>query len=621
MSASGSPIAADRAALKKTLVTLFLSFLSTAALAGMWGSRGISERFVVSGDVLYDADGRGVSVYRIGANVERIDLELTDDRTFDIAVAGSELFAGTSRGVRRYAIAQNGTLNFLEAIEDRGAAERMAADTRWLASAAGPKLLVRERGSGSPILFRELTFDNPVRALAFVGGRLYVGVEREGIYVYDVTRDAPLTSLAVEASGFAQQNNVLWAAAGPVGIVSIDVSSPSAPRILGNSGGGEVNMTGVAVTGTRAFAIQRPSRLFVFDVATPSAPRLLQTIDTPSNVIAASGNRLFLAGSIIDAFGLETATGLPVRVLDTASLATVAEFRDLAGPVSGVATDGSVAYVVDPPFFRVLDVSKTNAPREMASIEVANIQDRIRVKRGLAIVYGRGLVNLIDVTNPHRPKHVGTYDSLGIPPSNAGIARDTIVEANYASGLHVVDTSDPAAPLQIAGRIWHYLDLVTSDDVIYAFLQNTMLVADLTNRHKVVDVIESEIGIVQAELAPAAAPRPDYLLVRTPEGIHVFSLVADRFHPREHGFVRVSNAGVMGTADRIAWFEKGGDLWSIDLPSSFAAEKTNLRVTAPMQISGAGQKVVIADRYSVRVYGPDTPAPQPAPASRRRAVR
>jgi hypothetical protein len=45
--------------------------------------------------------------------------------------------------------------------------------------------------------------------------------------------------------------------------------------------------------------------------------------------------------------------------------------------------------------------------------------------------------------------------------------------------------------------------------------------------------------------------------------------------------------------------------------------------TSPMQMSVAGEKVVIADRYRLRVYGPDTPAPPPAPTpvpSRRRAV-
>jgi hypothetical protein len=34
-------------------------------------------------------------------------------------------------------------------------------------------------------------------------------------------------------------------------------------------------------------------------------------------------------------------------------------------------------------------------------------------------------------------------------------------------------------------------------------------------------------------------------------------------------------------------------------------------------MSVAGQKIVVADRYSVRVFGPDTPPPPAAPLRRR----
>jgi hypothetical protein len=40
----------------------------------------------------------------------------------------------------------------------------------------------------------------------------------------------------------------------------------------------------------------------------------------------------------------------------------------------------------------------------------------------------------------------------------------------------------------------------------------------------------------------------------------------------------------------------------------------------PMQMSVAGEKIVVADRYSVRVYGPNT-APPPSLPTRRRMTR
>jgi hypothetical protein len=49
-----------------------------------------------------------------------------------------------------------------------------------------------------------------------------------------------------------------------------------------------------------------------------------------------------------------------------------------------------------------------------------------------------------------------------------------------------------------------------------------------------------------------------------------------------------------------------------------------MRVASPMQIASANGKIVVADRYSLRVFGPNT-APPPPPTQpeteRRRRVR
>lgn len=619
-SSNGKSLAPASGNVRRLLILVFLLVPSAFAQSGMWGSRGISERFAVNGELVYVADGRGVSVYRVRATIERIDVELSDDRTNDLALAGNELFVATSRGLRRYLIGPDGTLLFAEAIEERdGGASRIAAGSGYIATGVGNKIVFRQRAGSTLEITRTATFGAPIRALQFVDGYLYAGVDHEALYVIDPLREEPRATLPINAGGFARQGSVLWVAAGPAGITSLDIAAPSAPRVVGNSGGGEVNVMDVAVAGTRAFGLQRPNKLYAFDVASPAAPRQTSVLEGAFHVIGARSDRLFVAGSRVDPYGLDTATGIPLRAHDPASLQVLTEFRDLAGPVSGAATDGTLAYVVDPPYFRVIDVHQSAAPRELAAIVVPRIQDRVRIRRNLAAVYGRGLVNLIDISDPYKPRHIATYDGLGIPPSNAAIARDTIVEANFASGLHVADYSDLANPVQISGRIWHYLDLVASDDVIYAVLQNTFLVADLTNRFKVVDVIlKDEVGAIQTEVAPGNAPQPKYLLMRNPNAITVYSL-ADRFHPEELGVVPVPDAGIMGTTDATGWFERDGRLASIDLAHPAAFETTALRVTAPMQIAGSGKKLVVADRYSLRVFGPDTAAP-PAPPGKKRAA-
>jgi hypothetical protein len=598
------------------LGTLLVTVSAAAETGGMWGSRGISRDFLVSGDLLFNADGRGVSVYRVGTALTRTDVELSDHETNALSLIDDQLFVATNGGVLRYRVTADGALTYVDEAEESAGITEVAAGTRWLATATDKVITLRERSDLS--VAGKLTFSGRILSLVFVESILYAAIDQEGVRAIDPEGDVVAT-LAVSARDLALQGRTLYAATGPSGVTAIDVTSPALPTVSGNGGGGEVNMTEVAVAGTRAFAIQPPDKLYAFDVA--GGVRLMQTITEPVSVVAASGNRLFVAGSMRDMYGLESATGVPVRVLDAQSLQKTTEFRDLAGPVSGVDTDGSVAYVVDPPYFRILDISKTASPREIAKLEVPRIQDRVRVKRGLAIVYGRGLVNLIDVRDPYKPKYLGTYDSLGTPPSNAALAFDTFIEANYASGLHVVDYSDAANPVQISGRIWHYLDLVASDDVIYAILQNAVLVADLTNRRAVVDVMEHSLGAEEVALAPAAAARPNFLLVRTPTHIHVFDLVEDRFRPREVAAIPAAGAGIMGTTDGSVYFRMGGALWEIDLHAPGAAVNSERRVTAPMQIAGSGEKLVVADRYSVRVFGPDTTAPPQPPVHRRRSVR
>ncbi|HEY0144468.1 MAG TPA: hypothetical protein VGF48_26525 [Thermoanaerobaculia bacterium] len=616
---------------------LFLALLlslTAHAQSGMWGSRGIARRFVAREALLFVADGRGVAVYDTtnAASIRRVDIELSDGETRDVALSGHDLVVVASfDGLERFSNA-NGSLTRLGTITEEGGSTRVAANATHVAAGATKTLTMYRRNGLELERAWQQKLDFPVLALTFVGRYLYASIERRGIAVIDSLTGTEVDTLILAAQGFSGSGSMLWAAAGANGIFAIDTSDPAHPRIIGNAGGGEVNMTDIAVSGTRAFAIQPPDKLYTFDVSSPTEPRLVATRSEPAHVIAASGTRAFISGQIIDVYGLTRQTGVAVRVYDAQNLAnlTVAgELHDFAGPLSGVATDGSVAWVVDPPFLRIIDISKTAAPRELSRVEVPQIQDSVRVKNGLAIIYGRGEVNLVDVSNLYAPKYLGTYHSTGTPPSAAALLRDTFVEANYASGLHIVDYSNPANPVQIAGRIWHYLDLAASDDAVYALLQNELLTLDLTDRNKVVDRKSQILGVTQVELAPPASPNPDLLVLREPQGFGIYSL-ADRFDPTEIFHIDVRTPGLMGTTAKSAWFEKNGFLWRIDLASPTVPLETHLRVTSPMQITGSGadattEKLVIADRYSLRIYGPDTaappPPPPPPPPPKRRSVR
>ena len=80
------------------ILLLGFSLSAFAQQSGLWGQRGISRAFVVDGDVLYAADGRGVAAYDVSATntVRRLDVEWSNDETYDLALYGeNELVVGS----------------------------------------------------------------------------------------------------------------------------------------------------------------------------------------------------------------------------------------------------------------------------------------------------------------------------------------------------------------------------------------------------------------------------------------------------------------------------------------------------------------------------------------------
>lgn len=602
------------------IALLLFAISALPAPAATWGSRGISRSFVVRGSLLYAADGRGVSVYDVSdaARPRRADLETGDDETRDLAFMGaSDLVVATRAGVDRFAVGADGLLSRLESLALSGGAGVIAASPSHAAAAAGREVAVLERKDGRLRQRTRLRMSADVAALAFVEGLLYVSLVREGTFVFAPPSSEAVAALPTSPTSFALSGDRLWAASASQGLVEIDVRDPAAPRIVRKtpvSG----SPTSLAADGDIVVTVEPPDRVDVYDVS--STPLALATLSEPVRAIAISGGQLFLSGALLDAERMPVENGKPVRVFDLSSPGAprlLGEIVEAAGPVSGVWTDGSLAYVVDPPFLRVVDVSRTEEPRQITAIAVPDIQDRIRVRNRLAVLWGRATVNLVDVSSPLRPRHVGNWQTQGHPPGGATIAADKVIEANMHSGLHVVSFADPAAPAQVGGRIWHYSDVAAQDDVIYALQDFGFLILRLEEGRTIVDVDRRTADAKQLELSRGGR----YLLAAAgTEGVRLFDL-ADRFNPVEIAFIPLEQSGPAGVSEDAAWIESEGELFRLDLRAPAVLQPTGLRVTAASQISAAKGKVVVADRYQLRVYGPDTPPPPALPPSKRRSAR
>lgn len=579
------------------------------------------DRFV------FAADGRGVAVYD-AATVRRLAVAETDSESIDMApLPDGTVIVATKNTLERYAVAGDGRLSLQSSTPIAGVTRLAAGENGLLAGATPFGIILWKPDSDSIAQQAGFAVRGAVNALLLRGSALFVAVEGEGIQVIDVGGTHETATIAENAKDLALAGDTLFVAAGASGLTAVDVSDPWSARVVSRSGAGEMYAQRVAAAGGRVAVAELPDVIHLFDAADPAAPRAEATIREPVQTLAAVGTRIFVAGSFVDPFGLTTETGVPIRAYEVGNAAAprlAGEVRDLAGPVTGAATDGTLAYVVDRPLLRIVDVSTTAAPREIASLPIDGIGDRIKLRGKQVILYGRGDVQLVDVADPYHPRLVNVFHSNGRPPSNAAFTRNGIVEGNPWTGFHVVDFTFPM-PAIIASIKSHYYEVISNgDDAAYLGAEARSVAAvDVGTRGVAAERGVVTVGVVQADIAAATANHEELLLVRARDGLHVYSL-ADPFQPSEIGSMPLGTDGAFAAAGDVAYVANGnGVVSTIDLsiPGLPSLAPTSMKSLAPAQIAVHGGKIVVADRYSLRVYGPNTaPPPQPPPARRRAAA-
>jgi len=612
------------AAVRTLLVSfLLLVSLSAQAQSGIWGERGISRAFALRGTQLFDVDGRGVSAYDVStpAAMRRIALARSDAETIDGSfVDAGTLAVATTAGIDLYRAGSDGALTRISQTPLPGIAH-LRANAKRVVAVGGTAVSVFNVSPDGLVFDRNLTAASAVSALALKDDVLYLAEGDRALAVIDLTGANPPSLFTELADDVAVDGDTMVLASGVDGITVADVSDALAPRVTARRGAGEMNLTHIVMSGSRAYASEPPDVLRAFDISDPSAPVVVAQTSELAQVMAAAGSRLFVSGSNFDRFGIATETGMPLRALDGASLAVNGTFNDLAGPVSGVATDGSVAYVVDGGVFRVLDVSTTSSPREIASLLIDPVVDRVKLSGTQVILFGRGDVDLIDVSNPYAPRFIAVYHSLGRPPSAAAFTGNKIVEGNPWSGFHVVDFVNYSPPEQVGGLKMHYFDVASDGgNAVYVSSEGrALMTVDMTNF--VNPSVTSHIPLVlnAITLVPATDAHPELLLAMSGDSVGVFSLAAP-LTPVEVASISMASPSLIASGGQTVLVAMGTDVDRIDVsdPEHPSLIPTGLPLLSPMQIAVANGKTIVADRYGLRVFGADT-APPPALLHRRAA--
>jgi hypothetical protein len=184
------------------------------------------------------------------------------------------------------------------------------------------------------------------------------------------------------------------------------------PRPLGS-----LRLTGAAngvdVSGNLVVVAAGGAGLHVVEVANPAAPRLVTT-----HRLFGSAYDVRLAGSI--AWVAAGAGGLQAIDLSDPEFPVVIGLRFVPGLARDLAVAGEFVYVVDADFLSVFEVSNPNSPQLIGSLALAGLLRGVAAEGDRVVVTaGAAGVHVVDVSDPSAPVLVATLPTRSEGQANA----------------------------------------------------------------------------------------------------------------------------------------------------------------------------------------------------------
>ena len=303
-------------------------------------------------------------------------------------------------------------------------------------------------------------YDTPGRAVGVVvhEGRAYVADDANGLVILDVTTpSAPslIATLPIPGSGaghVSREGSLLHVSAYEAGVLTYDLSAPSAPRLVSRSWF-EGAVTFFGPPGAEA-AVGRDGWLFsawgaddlrVFDRRRPASLVRRQGVIAPG---AASG----VAVSSPHAWVARGSAGVAtINVADPAALTPLGSF-DTPGTARSVATlTPSSAVVADDTAGVHLLVNPAapvlagTFPTPTPALDIAPVSGTVA-----AVAAGTSGLLLVSFADPATPQLVGSVDTPGAATAVITAGSLAIV-ADGEGGVLIVSLANPAAPAVIGG--------------------------------------------------------------------------------------------------------------------------------------------------------------------------
>ncbi|HVT03819.1 MAG TPA: hypothetical protein VHL58_10660, partial [Thermoanaerobaculia bacterium] len=340
------------------IVLLYATSLSAQTLEchhlATWGARGSSRDFLVAGNRVYAADGRGVTLYDISnpAIIRVIASRETSRPSVTVTPAGDGVAILSENHIDLF----DAGLNLLDSVDIR--APHIASNGRILVS-AGDALTLWDVSGGRLEKISSIPLTTRINALGLLGTEVFLAQNESFTDVYEVSNRSlrRLATLPLTAGSFAAAGVRVYAISG--GNVTVVDTASATPSVVGRLSFADSLLQSGAIVGNILFVVDRFTSVMAIDISDPQNLRVAVTITMPIRAIAASGDTVVTSEVLLDQNGFTAETSQPLTVFRAsgAQLQELGSFHDFAGPLGGVAINGRYAFVADAPMFRVLDIT------------------------------------------------------------------------------------------------------------------------------------------------------------------------------------------------------------------------------------------------------------------------
>tara|TARA_B100001123_G_scaffold448970_1_gene612320 strand:+ start:696 stop:1691 length:996 start_codon:yes stop_codon:yes gene_type:complete len=243
--------------------------------------------------------------------------------------------------------------------------------------------------------------------------------------------------LEVPADLVQLEDNKLFIAAEAT-LTIFDISKLDSPQRLSSYEFPE-KIWDFSIIGTHVYVAADFFGLGILDISDPINPELIGSVKTPGQAkdVEISGATALLADhmsgvDLVDITDPETPTAIGSVYLD--------------GYGRDVAASGTIGYAVDDPSgFYVIDLQERDSWEPLSAIQSANGPRIVEIEDDLALLVGKGTLQIYDISNPTAPTHRSNYGTPG-GAHRAVLFDNHAYVADGKMGLLVVDLNNPLVP-------------------------------------------------------------------------------------------------------------------------------------------------------------------------------